>query len=120
MLKRILATTSVLALCALPLAAQGHAATAGNEMTITGQVVDLNCNTTNGASGAAHKACAQACAKAGVPLGDFLAKMGKEIPMGRVGTAQEFANAACFLASDAASYITGTAINVDGDRSPVV
>jgi type 1 fimbria pilin len=69
MLKRILATTAVLAFCALPLAAQGHAATAGNEMTITGQVIDLNCNTTNGASGPSHKACAQACAKAGVPLG---------------------------------------------------
>jgi hypothetical protein len=69
MLKRILATTAVLALFALPLAAQGHAATPGNEMTITGQVVDLNCNTTKGASGAGHKACAQACAKAGVPLG---------------------------------------------------
>ncbi len=69
MLRRILATTAVLALCALPLAAQGHAAMAGNEITITGQVVDLNCNTTNGASGPSHKACAQACAKAGVPLG---------------------------------------------------
>ncbi|HVH67550.1 MAG TPA: hypothetical protein VM716_06745 [Gemmatimonadales bacterium] len=69
MLKRILATTAVLALCALPLAAQGHAAVAGNEMTITGQVIDMNCHTTNGASGAGHKACAQACAKAGVPLG---------------------------------------------------
>jgi 3-oxoacyl-[acyl-carrier protein] reductase len=62
----------------------------------------------------------QRAAKLGVPLAEFLAKMGKEIPMGRVGTAQEFANVACFLASDAASYITGTAINVDGDRSPVV
>jgi len=69
MLKRIMATTAVLACCALPLAAQGHAATPGNEMTLTGQVVDLNCFTTNGASGAAHKGCAQACAKAGVPLG---------------------------------------------------
>jgi hypothetical protein len=69
MLKRILATTAVLALCALPLAAQGHAAMAGNEVTITGQVIDLNCNTTNGASGPGHKACAGACAKAGVPLG---------------------------------------------------
>src|SRR2546430_8996233 len=69
MMKRILATTAVLAFCALPLAAQGHATTAGDEMTITAQVVDLNCNTTNGASGAGHKACAQACAKAGVPLG---------------------------------------------------
>jgi 3-oxoacyl-[acyl-carrier protein] reductase len=59
-------------------------------------------------------------AKTGVPLEDFLANMGKEIPLGRVGTAQEFANMACFLASDAASYITGTAINVDGNRCPVV
>ena len=62
----------------------------------------------------------QRAATLGMPLAEFLAKMGKEIPMGRVGTAQEFANMACFLASDAASYITGTAINVDGDRSPVV
>jgi NAD(P)-dependent dehydrogenase (short-subunit alcohol dehydrogenase family) len=54
------------------------------------------------------------------PLADVLADMGKEIPLGRVGTAQEFANLACFLASDAAGYITGTAINVDGGRSPVV
>jgi hypothetical protein len=69
MLKRTFATTVVLALCTLPLAAQGHAANAGNEMTMTGQVIDLNCHTTNGASGATHKACAEACAKAGVPLG---------------------------------------------------
>jgi NAD(P)-dependent dehydrogenase (short-subunit alcohol dehydrogenase family) len=59
-------------------------------------------------------------AKLGMPLEDFLAKMGKEVPMGRVGTAQEFANVACFLASDAASYVTGTALNVDGNRCPVV
>jgi NAD(P)-dependent dehydrogenase (short-subunit alcohol dehydrogenase family) len=62
----------------------------------------------------------QRAAKLGVPLEDLLAKMGKDVPMGRVGTAQEFANIACFLASDAASYISGTAINVDGNRSPVV
>ena len=42
------------------------------------------------------------------------AEMGATLPMGRVGTAQELANAALFLASDAGSYITGTAINVDG------
>jgi NAD(P)-dependent dehydrogenase (short-subunit alcohol dehydrogenase family) len=51
---------------------------------------------------------------------DFLAAKGKGIPLGRMGTAQEFANVACFLASDAASYVTGTAINVDGNLSPVV
>jgi NAD(P)-dependent dehydrogenase (short-subunit alcohol dehydrogenase family) len=55
-----------------------------------------------------------------VPLAEFLAKLGAGVPLGRVGTAQEFANIACFLASDAAGYITGTAINVDGGSSPVV
>ena len=43
-----------------------------------------------------------------------------KIPIGRFGEAEEFANMACFLASDAGSYISGTAINVDGNRSPVV
>ncbi len=59
-------------------------------------------------------------AELGVPLDEFLANMGRQVPMGRVGTAQEFANVACFLASDAASYVTGTALNVDGNRCPVV
>jgi 3-oxoacyl-[acyl-carrier protein] reductase len=56
----------------------------------------------------------------GRSLQDFYAEMGKRIPMGRVGTAQEFANMALFLASDAGSYVTGTAINIDGGLSPVV
>ena len=52
----------------------------------------------------------------------FFADMAKELrlPMGRLGLAEEFANMACFLASDAGSYINGTAINVDGGLSPVV
>jgi 3-oxoacyl-[acyl-carrier protein] reductase len=59
-------------------------------------------------------------AQAGIPLQDYLNQRSKEIPLGRPGRAEEFANLACFLASDAASYVTGTAINVDGGRSPVV
>ncbi|HEX2215877.1 MAG TPA: SDR family oxidoreductase [Xanthobacteraceae bacterium] len=58
--------------------------------------------------------------KTGVDLDSLLADMGKDIPLGRVGRAEEFANVACFLASDAASYITGTATNIDGGASPVV
>jgi NAD(P)-dependent dehydrogenase (short-subunit alcohol dehydrogenase family) len=56
----------------------------------------------------------------GIPLDDYKAGLAKDIPLGRFGRAEEFANIACFLASDAGSYITGTAINVDGGRSPVV
>ncbi|MBN2113489.1 MAG: SDR family oxidoreductase [Acidimicrobiia bacterium] len=36
------------------------------------------------------------------------------IPMGRYGTVEEFARAAVFLLSDAAAYITGATLNVDG------
>jgi 3-oxoacyl-[acyl-carrier protein] reductase len=35
-------------------------------------------------------------------------------PLGRMGTPEEFANAAAFLVSPAASYITGVMLNVDG------
>ena len=55
--------------------------------------------------------------KAGIPLEDYIAAARQGDPLGRIGQAEEFANIACFLVSDAGSYITGTAINVDGGRS---
>src|SRR6059036_2689122 len=65
MLKRTLAAAAMLAMCAVPLAAQQQkpAANAGNDMSLTGQVIDVNCYTTMGASGAGHKQCAAQCAK---------------------------------------------------------
>ena len=59
-------------------------------------------------------------AKAGLSLADYYKERSKDIPLGRPGRAEEFANLACFLASDAGSYITGTAINVDGGMSRIV
>jgi 3-oxoacyl-[acyl-carrier protein] reductase len=43
-----------------------------------------------------------------------MAKQIAEIPLGRMAQPEEFANAALFLVSPAASYITGVMLNVDG------
>jgi 3-oxoacyl-[acyl-carrier protein] reductase len=44
----------------------------------------------------------------------YLEPMVEEIPLQRVGTPEDIANAAAFLASDEASYVTGAAIEVTG------
>ena len=59
-------------------------------------------------------------ARAGRDIEDLYAEMGKGIPLGRVGYAEEVANVITFLASDAASYVTGTSINLDGGTSGVL
>ena len=51
---------------------------------------------------------------------EFYAQAGEGVPLGRIGTAEEVADVITFLASDRASFITGTAINVDGGESAVV
>jgi len=51
---------------------------------------------------------------------DWKAEQGKSVPLGRIGKPEEFAAMALLLASEAGGYVTGTAINVDGGRSPVV
>jgi NAD(P)-dependent dehydrogenase (short-subunit alcohol dehydrogenase family) len=38
------------------------------------------------------------------------------VPMGRIGTAEEVAEAVLYLLSDAAAYITGTVLRVSGGR----
>ena len=47
-------------------------------------------------------------------------ELAKRVPVGRVAEASEFADLVAFLASERASYITGTAINFDGGMSSAV
>ncbi len=47
----------------------------------------------------------------------FIKSMAAAIPLGRLGTPRDIANCALFLASDEASYITGTTIIVDGGQT---
>lgn len=55
---------------------------------------------------------------------EAIAEMAKQIPIGKLGMPSDIANAMLFLASDAAAYITGQTIVVDGGstlpESPVV
>jgi NAD(P)-dependent dehydrogenase (short-subunit alcohol dehydrogenase family) len=50
------------------------------------------------------------------PVGDLYGQMGREsgIPLGRVGKAEEFADLVAFLLSARASYVSGSAVNIDG------
>jgi NAD(P)-dependent dehydrogenase (short-subunit alcohol dehydrogenase family) len=59
---------------------------------------------------------------ANVSLDEFYATMVKNsnIPLGRMGRADEFADLAMFLLSPRASYITGVGISLDGGLSPVI
>jgi 3-oxoacyl-[acyl-carrier protein] reductase len=54
--------------------------------------------------------------RAGISIEEQQKKMMLTIPMGRYGDPKEFANAAVFLFSDAASYITGATLQADGGQ----
>ena len=59
-------------------------------------------------------------ARAGVPVEQMYDAMAKDIPLGRVGRAEEVASVVAFLASEAASYVTGSSVNLDGGASAVM
>lgn len=53
------------------------------------------------------------------PMGDTLDQLAAQSPAGRVAAAEEIAAAIAFLATDAASYVQGVVLNVDGGRTAV-
>ena len=50
----------------------------------------------------------------GIPVEEYIKSRAKDIPLKRNGKPEEFANLVVFLASERASYITGTVIQIDG------
>ena len=52
---------------------------------------------------------------------EFVDRMGKKnVPLGRLGEAEECANLACLLCSDDCGFVSGTSINIDGNMSPAL
>jgi 3-oxoacyl-[acyl-carrier protein] reductase len=51
---------------------------------------------------------------------EILADMARDVPMNRLGGPEEIAALIIFLASNRASYITGTTIQVDGGSTRAI
>jgi 3-oxoacyl-[acyl-carrier protein] reductase len=96
-----------------------RAAVTGFARTLANEVAPFNVTVNNLMPGYTRTDRVEQLAKAaadraGTSSKETFAKWEKEIPMGRLGEPREFAALAAFLASDRASYITGSSIAVDG------
>lgn len=60
------------------------------------------------------------CKQEGIDMDEALNRATAKVPLGRLASAQEIAQAVVFLASDKASYITGVNINMDGGSAACV
>ncbi|GAC1410636.1 MAG: SDR family oxidoreductase [Gemmatimonadaceae bacterium] len=96
-----------------------RAAVTGFARTLANEVASFNVTVNNILPGYTRTDRIEQLARAvgersGNSVTDAFAKWEKEIPMGRLGEPREFAALAAFLASERASYITGSSIAVDG------
>ena len=119
---RILNVTSIAAkqpIEGLMLSNSLRAAVIGFARTLANEVAPFNVTVNNLLPGYTRTDRVQELAraagsKAGGSNADIVSRWEKEIPMGRLGEPREFAALAAFLASERASYITGSSIAVDG------
>ena len=58
-----------------------------------------------------------AAAAMGIDRDEYAARRAAQVPLGHQGTAWDVANAALFLASDEAAFITGVCLPVDGGQT---
>lgn len=96
-----------------------RAAVTGFARTLANEVAPFNVTVNNLMPGYTRTDRVEQLARAagersGTSARDTFAKWEKEIPMGRLGEPREFSALAAFLASERASYITGSSIAVDG------
>jgi 3-oxoacyl-[acyl-carrier protein] reductase len=118
---RILNVTSIAAkqpIEGLMLSNSLRAAVIGFARTLANEVAPFNVTVNNLLPGYTRTDRVQELARAAGAKGgsstDIISRWEREIPMGRLGEPREFAALAAFLASDRASYITGSSIAVDG------
>ncbi len=118
---RILNVTSIAAkqpIEGLMLSNSLRAAVIGFARTLANEVAPFNVTVNNLLPGYTRtdrvKELARAADGKGGSSTEIVSRWEKEIPMGRLGEPREFAALAAFLASERASYITGSSIAVDG------
>lgn len=97
----------------LRLAVAGWAKTLADQVAADGILVNTVCPGWT-RTDRATAVLANRAAESGVAVAELAAEFARQIPLGRMGEPDEIANLVLFLGSDAASYMTGTAIAVDG------
>ena len=103
----------------LRLSVLGWAKTLANEVAPHGILVNTVCPGWTNTHRVASLLEARSSAE-GITTDEAREMIAQNVPLGRLAEADEIANMVVFLASNAASYVTGVAVPVDGGISRVV